>query len=417
MKKTEQKYQAFVQILKEELIPAMGCTEPISLAYGASLARKVLNHLPTKSFVEASGSIIKNVKSVIVPHTHHLKGIKAAVCAGIIGGNDDKYLEVLSQIDEKTKKEIDQYIEKVDFEEHFLDSSKVFDYIITVWNKKEYVKVRISDSHMHVVCIEKNGQILQEEKSVVKKEKADRSLLDIKDIYDFITTVDLIDIQEILERQIDYNYEIACAGLKDNYGANIGKVLLKSFGNDVKNKAKAYAAAGSDARMNGCELPVVINSGSGNQGMTCSLPVIIYAQELKVSKEKMLRALALSNLVAIHEKSGIGTLSAYCGAVSAATPSMSSAASDVYKRQIVNTLANVSGIVCDGAKASCAAKIASSVDAAILGYHMYKNGQEFKSGDGLVMENVEATIQSVGRLGREGMRETNKEIIKMMIHE
>ena len=368
-------------------------------------------------------SIIKNVKSVIVPHTHHLKGIKAAVCAGIIGGNDDKYLEVLSQIDEKTKKEIDQYIEKVDFEEHFLDSSKVFDYIITVWNKKDYVKVRISDSHMHVVCIEKNGQILQEEKSVIKKEKADRSLLDIKDIYDFIKTVELTDIQDILERQIDYNYAIACAGLKDNYGANIGKVLLKSFGNDVKNKAKAYAAAGSDARMNGCELPVVINSGSGNQGMTCSLPVIIYAQELKVSKEKMLRALALSNLVAIHEKSGIGTLSAYCGAVSAATGAGAGIAylyDEDYQaviHTIVNTLANVSGIVCDGAKASCAAKIASSVDAAILGYHMYKNGQEFKSGDGLVMENVEATIQSVGRLGREGMRETNKEIIKMMIHE
>lgn len=395
MKKTEQKYQTYVEILKEELIPAMGCTEPISLAYGASIARKVLNHLPTKIVVEASGSIIKNVKSVIVPHTHHLKGIKAAVCAGIIGGNDDKYLEVLSQIDEKTKKEIDQYIEKVDFEEHFLDSSKVFDYIITVWNKKEYVK----------------------------KEKADRSLLDIKDIYDFIKTVELTDIQDILERQIDYNYAIACAGLNDNYGANIGKVLLKSFGNDVKNKAKAYAAAGSDARMNGCELPVVINSGSGNQGMTCSLPVIIYAQELKVSKEKMFRALALSNLVAIHEKSGIGTLSAYCGAVSAATGAGAGIAylyDEDYQaviHTIVNTLANVSGIVCDGAKASCAAKIASSVDAAILGYHMYKNGQEFKSGDGLVMENVEATIQSVGRLGREGMRETNKEIIKMMIHE
>ena len=229
MKKTEQKYQTYVQILKEELIPAMGCTEPISLAYGASLARKVLNHLPAKIVVEASGSIIKNVKSVIVPHTHHLKGIKAAVCAGIIGGNADKYLEVLSQIDEKTKEEIDQYIEKVDFEEHFLESSKVFDYIITVWNKKEYVKVRVSDSHMNVVCIEKNGEILQKEKSIIKEEKADRSLLDIEDIYDFIATVDLIDIQEILERQLDYNYAIACEGLNDNYGANIGKVLLKSF--------------------------------------------------------------------------------------------------------------------------------------------------------------------------------------------
>ena len=233
----------------------------------------------------------------------------------------------------------------------------------------------------------------------------------------------MIDIQEILERQLDYNYAIACAGLNDNYGANIGKVLLKSFGNDVKNKAKAYAAAGSDARMNGCELPVVINSGSGNQGMTCSLPVIIYAQELKVSKEKMFRALALSNLVAIHEKSGSGTLSAYCGAVSAATGAGAGIAylyDEDYQaviHTIVNTLANVSGIVCDGAKASCAAKIASSIDAAILGYHMYKNGQEFKSGDGLVMEDVEATIQSVGRLGREGMKETNKEIIKMMIHE
>ncbi len=423
MEKSDVKYQTYIKILQEELIPAMGCTEPISLAYGASIARKVLNHIPTKIIVEASGSIIKNVKSVIVPHTHSLKGIKAAVCAGIIGGDSQKCLEVLSQIDESTKNEIDKYIDVVDFEEHFLDSSNVFDFIITTFYDDEYVKVRICDFHTHVILVEKNKSILYEDKTYLKQEKADRSLLDMKDIFDFVETVDLIDIHDVIDRQIEYNYKIACEGLEHNYGANIGKVLLKSFGDDVKNKAKAYAAAGSDARMNGCELPVVINSGSGNQGMTCSLPVIVYAQDLKVSYEKMVRALVLSNLVSIYEKSGIGTLSAYCGAVSAAAGAGAGIAYlyeenyDTIIHTITNTLANVSGIVCDGAKASCAAKIASSIDAAILAYHMYKNGQEFKSGDGIVMDNIEETIQSVGRLGRVGMKETNKEIIKIMIHE
>lgn len=424
MNKQDQKYQNYIQILKEELVPAMGCTEPIALAYGASLARDVLGKRPTKIVVEASGSIIKNVKSVIVPHTHHLKGIKAAVCAGVVGGVSDQKLEVISQIDENGKDEIDAYIQQVDFEEHFLDSGKVFDFIVTVYEKENYAKVRISDYHTNVVYIEKNGEVLKKQSEVIDKpQQANRSLLDMESIWDFCQSVDMSDIQPVLDRQIAYNSAIAEAGLKDNYGANIGKVLLKSFGNDVKNKAKAYAAAGSDARMNGCELPVVINSGSGNQGMTCSLPVIVYAKELQVSHETLLRALALSNLVAIHEKSGIGTLSAYCGAVSAATGAGAGIAylhGEDYEciiHTIVNSLANVSGIVCDGAKASCAAKIASSLDAAILGYYMYKNGQEFKSGDGLVMNGVEETIQSVGRLGKEGMKETNKEIIKMMIHE
>lgn len=424
MNKQDQKYQNYIQILKEELVPAMGCTEPIALAYGASLARDVLGKRPTKIVVEASGSIIKNVKSVIVPHTHHLKGIKAAVCAGVVGGVSEQKLEVISQIDENGKNEIDVYLQQVNFEEHFLDSGKVFDFIVTVYEKENYAKVRISDYHTNVVYVEKNGEVLKEQSEVFKKpQQADRSLLDMEGIWDFCQSVDIQDIQPVLERQIAYNSAIADAGLKDNYGANIGKVLLKSFGNDVKNKAKAYAAAGSDARMNGCELPVVINSGSGNQGMTCSLPVIVYAKELQVSHETLLRALALSNLVAIHEKSGIGTLSAYCGAVSAATGAGAGIAylhGEDYEciiHTIVNSLANVSGIVCDGAKASCAAKIASSLDAAILGYYMYKNGQEFKSGDGIVMNGVEETIQSVGRLGKEGMKETNKEIIKMMIHE
>lgn len=424
MNKQDKQYQNYIQILKEELVPAMGCTEPIALAYGASLARDILGKRPSKIIVESSGSIIKNVKSVIVPHTHHLKGIKAAVCAGIVGGVSHKKLEVISQVDEIGKDEIDQYYQEVNFEEHFLDSGKVFDFIISVYENENIVKVRISDYHTHVVYIEKNGEVLQNQTKILEThQQGDRSLLDMESIWDFCQSVDLCDIQDILERQVAYNSAIAEAGLRENYGANIGKVLLKSFGNDVRTRAKAYAAAGSDARMNGCELPVVINSGSGNQGMTCSLPVLVYAKELQVSHETLLRALALSNLVAIHEKSGIGTLSAYCGAVSAATGAGAGIAylhGEDYEciiHTIVNSLANVSGIVCDGAKSSCAAKIASSLDAAILGYYMYKNGQEFKSGDGIVMEGVEETIQSVGRLGKEGMKETNKEIIKMMIHE
>ena len=423
MEKTNEKYQAYIQILNEELVPAMGCTEPIALAYIASKARDILGTLPEEVIVKASGSIIKNVKSVIVPNTNHLRGIPAAIVAGLIAGKTDKELEVISEVNDSQVSEMRLYLEKDNIQVEYLDSDNVFDIIIILKHKDDTVIVRIKDFHTNIVYIEKNGDVLFEKKDTAEKTvRVDRSLLDIKSIWDFINTVDIQEIAYILERQIKYNTAIAQEGLTNNYGANIGKVLLKMEGDNIRTRAKAKAAAGSDARMNGCELPVIINSGSGNQGITCSVPVIEYAKELNVSHEKLLRALALSNLIAIHEKTGIGTLSAYCGAVSAGAGAGAGIAylhNGTYEdviHTIVNSLAIVSGIVCDGAKASCAAKIASSIDAAILGYHMYQNGQEFKSGDGIVMNGIEATIKGVGQLGKEGMKETNKEIIKLMIN-
>ena len=288
-----------------------------------------------------------------------------------------------------------------------------------------YARVRIANYHTNIVLVEKDGEKLLDLPVEGEKEEGltDRSLLDVEDIWDFINTVEIDDIRAVISRQIEYNTAIAKEGLRGDYGANIGSVLLSAYGDDVKNRAKAMAAAGSDARMNGCELPVIINAGSGNQGMTCSLPVLEYAKELKSGEDQLYRALALSNLVAIHQKTGIGRLSAYCGAVSAGAAAGAGIAylcgggyGEVI-HTVVNALAIVSGMVCDGAKASCAAKIASAVDAGILGYHMYLNGQQFYAGDGIVTKGIEGTITNIGRLGKEGMKETNEEIIKMMIEE
>lgn len=419
----DKQYNQYIQILEEELIPAMGCTEPISLAYAAAKAKETLGSLPEHIIIEASGSIIKNVKSVIVPNTNHLKGMSAAVAAGIIAGVADKELEVISSVNDSQKDKINEYLKQVTIEEKFLDTGHVFDLIITLIHGTENCRVRITDFHTNITLIEKNGKILLEKELEEQKEDShiDRSVLNIKDIWEFSQILDPTDVKEILERQINYNTKIAKEGLSHDYGANIGKVILKSNPQDVKTRAKAMAAAGSDARMNGCDLPVIINSGSGNQGMTCSLPVIEYANEYKVSHDTLLRALALSNLVAIHEKTGIGTLSAYCGAVSAATGAGAGIAyicGGSYV-EVIHTISNalgiVSGIVCDGAKASCAAKIASSVDAAILGYEMYQNGQEFKGGDGIICKDIESTIKSIGILGKDGMRQTNEEIINLML--
>lgn len=423
MEKSNPKYQAYIDILNEELVPAMGCTEPIALAYAACKARAVLGAVPDSISVEVSGSIIKNVKSVIVPHTGHLKGIKAAVIAGIVAGDPDEKLECIAHADDKQVKDMRQALSDIPIKISYLDDGHVFDIIMKLIRGQDHVRVRITDYHTNIVLIERNQEILfKKNLESAPDPTTDRSLLNMEDIWDFINTVDIADISEVLERQIKYNTAISNEGLTHDYGANIGKVLLAS-GDGIANRAKAKAAAGSDARMNGCELPVVINSGSGNQGITVSVPVIEYAKEYHVSHEKLLRALALSNLVAIHEKTGIGTLSAYCGAVSAGA---GAGAGIVYItggdyqdmiHTVVNDLAIVSGIICDGAKASCAAKIASSVDAAILGYNMYKHHQEFKGGDGIVVKGIENTIANVGRLGKEGMKQTNEEIIDMMIHE
>lgn len=426
MEKTSEKYQAYVEILKEELVPAMGCTEPIALAYAAAKAREVLGCRPERVLIEASGSIIKNVKSVIVPNTNHLKGMPAAAAAGIIAGRSEKELEVISEVTGSEMKDMRRFLEEVQIDVEHIDHGLVFEIIVTEYCGDSYAKVRITNFHTNIVLIEKDGKILYEnrEELVSEEEKrADRGLLDMESIWDFIHSLDVEDVREVLTRQIEYNTAIADEGLKGNYGANIGSVLLDTYGDDIRTRAKAKAAAGSDARMNGCELPVIINSGSGNQGITVSIPVIEYAKEMGADEEHLLRALALSNLTAIHQKTGIGTLSAYCGAVSAGAGAGAGIAylcGGTYEEvvhTVVNALAIVSGIVCDGAKASCAAKIASSVDAAILGYNMYKRGQEFRRGDGIVMQNIEETIRGIGRLGKDGMKETNEEIIKLMVGE
>lgn len=423
MMKKDVIYQTYIDILKEELVPAMGCTEPIALAYAAAKAREVLGEIPDKVVVEASGSIIKNVKSVIVPNTNHLKGIPAAVAAGVVAGKAEKKLEVIASVTIEEVKQIQKYLHSKEIIVLHIDSGITFDIVVSVYKDNSYAKVRIANYHTNIVLIEKDGNKLFETMVESEKEErvADRSLLNVKDIWEFARIVDISDVKGLLDKQIKYNMAISEKGLSGNYGANIGKVLLKMYGDNIKIRAKALAAAGSDARMNGCELPVIINSGSGNQGITTSVPVIAYARELEVSDETLYRALSLANLVTIHQKTGIGRLSAYCGAVSAGAGAGAGIAflyGGDYKdiiHTIVNTLAIVSGMVCDGAKASCAAKIVSAVDAAILGFHMYQEGQQFLGGDGLVMKGVEETIANIGRLGKEGMREANEEIIKIMV--
>lgn len=425
MKRTDEKYQAYVKILEEELVPAMGCTEPIALAYAAAKARETLGCLPDRVEIGASGSIIKNVKSVIVPNTGHLKGIPAAAAAGIVAGDASRELEVIADVSEEETGAIAEYLKNTRITVEHIDQGITFDILVTVKKGDSYARVRIANYHTNIVLVEKDGEKLLDLPVEGEKEEGltDRSLLDVEDIWDFVNTVEIDDIRAVISRQIEYNTAIAKEGLRGDYGANIGSVLLSAYGDDVKNRAKAVAAAGSDARMNGCELPVIINAGSGNQGMTCSLPVLEYAKELKSGEDQLYRALALSNLVAIHQKTGIGRLSAYCGAVSAGAAAGAGIAYlcgggyEEVIHTVVNALAIVSGMVCDGAKASCAAKIASAVDAGILGYHMYLNGQQFYAGDGIVTKGIEGTITNIGRLGKEGMKETNEEIIKMMIEE
>ena len=425
MKREDLKYSAYVQILKEELVPAMGCTEPIALAYGAAKAREVLGCMPDRVAIGASGSIIKNVKSVIVPNTDHLKGIPAAATAGIVAGKAEKELECIAVVSKEEIAAMRDFLANVPITVEHVDTGVTFEIVVTVYSGESYAKVRIVNYHTNIVLIEKDGEVLHSVEVAGEDESGltDRTLLNVEDILDFANTVELDDIKETIERQIAYNTAIAEEGLRGDYGANIGSVLLETYGDSILVRAKAKAAAGSDARMNGCELPVIINSGSGNQGMTTSLPVIEYAKEIGASHETLLRALVLSNLVTIHQKQFIGRLSAFCGAVSAGAGAGAGIAYlldgsyDVIIHTIVNALGNVSGIVCDGAKASCAAKIASAIEAAILGYHMYKNGQQFYREDGIVGPGVEATIQNVGRLGKQGMKQTNEEIIKIMIGE
>lgn len=421
MNKEDSLYSIYVQILKEELVMAMGCTEPIAISYACAKATQVLDHLPDRIVVKASGSIIKNVKSVIVPHTNGLKGIEVAAAAGALYGDADAKLEVLSSATREQIEELPEYVQNTNITVQHIEQGHVFDLEIHVYYEQEHASVRIVDTHTNIVQIEKNWQVIFEDKTTSLELKADYSALIMKQIWDFSQTVDIDDVKEILDRQITCNMAIANEGIHNSYGANIGHVILNMDSDCVKTKAKAYAAAGSDARMNGCELPVVINSGSGNQGITCCVPVVVYAKELDCTQEQLYRALVLSNLTAIYIKTGIGTLSAFCGAVSAGAAAGAGIAylhNGTYKEiqhTIVNALAILSGTICDGAKASCAAKIASSIDAGIMGYYMYKNKQQFYAGDGIVAHSVDETIQNIGTLGSQGMLQTNDKIIEMMI--
>ncbi|MBQ9070902.1 MAG: serine dehydratase subunit alpha family protein [Clostridia bacterium] len=418
---TKEKYNYYVRVLEEELVPAMGCTEPIAIAYAAATAKKVLGKLPTECEISVSGNIIKNAKSVVVPHTDGMRGIEAAVIAGLVAGNADAKLEVLSDVTDKEIKMMKSIRETLPVRLTMSDSELAFDICLSARSEGNEALVRIASKHTNIVLIKKNGKTLYEGKIEPAKESK-KAELSVEEIVEFANTVNISDIEKTISRQIEYNMAIANEGLSGNYGANIGKVYLSTYSNDISVKAKAYAAAGSDARMNGCELPVIINSGSGNQGMTASIPVIIYSVEMKLPKEKLYRALVLSNLLTIHIKHGIGTLSAYCGAVAAGA---SAGAGIAYlhgggfkeiAHTLVNALAIDSGLICDGAKASCAAKIATAVENGILGFNLYRSGNQFFGGDGIVQKGVENTIKNVCKLARDGMKDTDKEILNIMLN-
>ncbi len=417
---TKEKYAEYVKILKEELVPAMGCTEPISIAYASAKAKEILGETPVSALVQVSGNIVKNAKSVTVPHTGGMRGIDSAFIAGIVAGDPSAELEVISNVTKAQIQEMQAVKKAFDLTIETPQDARIFDIAVTLRSENHVSYVRIADHHTNVVCIKKDGETLYENLPT-DEGKADRSTLCVEDIIEFADCVDVEDVRETLQRQIDYNMAIAEEGLKNDYGANVGKVLLRAYQPDIKITARAYAAAASDARMNGCELPVIINSGSGNQGITASVPVVVYARGLHVSDEQLLRALCVSNLITIHLKAGIGALSAYCGVVSAGAGAGCGVAyllggrKDEIAHTLVNALAIDSGIICDGAKASCAAKIVTAVESGLLGLNMYYNGNQFYAGDGIVKKGVENTIKSVARLAHEGMRETDKEIIRIML--
>lgn len=416
-------YQAYLEILREELVPAMGCTEPIAVAYAAALARQTLGAMPERAILTVSGNIIKNVKSVIVPHTGGKKGLQTAVAAGICYGEAEKELEVLSEASEEQLARMDAWLAQAELLIRESDAECPFDLHVQVFAGEDSAYVHIISHHTNVVCIRRNDEILLEKPFSAEAVQApeNRSLLNVEDIVAFADTVAVEEVAELLQRQIDCNLAIVEAGLGGEYGAAIGKILLLSYGNSVHNRAKAWAAAGSDARMGGCELPVVINSGSGNQGLTASVPVIVYARECGVSQEQLYRALVVSNLVTIHLKTGIGSLSAYCGATSAGAGAGAGICylyGGKYKEiahTVVNALAINSGMLCDGAKASCAAKIASAVEAGMLGMRMYMHDSQFYGGDGIVVKGVENTIRAVSTIARDGMRSTDREVIRLMM--
>lgn len=414
-------YREYLAILREEIVPALGCTEPIAIAYAAAKARSVLGRLPEHIDVRCSGNIIKNVKAVIVPTTGNMKGIETSAVLGAVGGNPDKKLEVLTDVSPKDLELTWELLRKKICSVSLLEGVSNLQIIVEMTAGQESALVEIAFSHTNIVRIEHNGTVVMKKgMSAQNATETNRSLLNLHDIYDFANTVDIAEVGGLMEDQVRCNMAIAREGLSNKYGANVGSTILEHYGSDARTMARALPAAGSDARMNGCVLPVMINSGSGNQGMTASLPVIEYARELSSSEDELYRALLVSNLVTLHQKTGIGRLSAYCGAVSAGAGAgagiafLCGADYATVAHTVINAVAVTSGIVCDGAKASCAGKISVAVDAGIMGYEMCLTGNNFHAGDGILADGVENTIKNVGRLGRVGMRDTDREIMKIM---
>ena len=422
MEKTDKRYQAYIDILREELIPAMGCTEPIAVAYAAAAARNTLGELPDKVLVEASGSMIKNVKSVIVPNTDNMKGLEAAAAAGIVAGKQEKKLEVIADVTPEQTKAIRAYLDQTDIKVRHVENGVTFDIILTVWKGEHSAQVRIAVFHTNIVHVEKDGEVLVDIPVHGDNEETltDRSLLDMEHIWDFANTVDVEDVRSILEPQIRCNMAIAEEGLRGNYGANIGSVLLDMEGNDVRVRAKAYAAAGSDARMNGCEQPVVINSGSGNQGIATTLPVVVYAEEIKADEEHLVRALVLSHLTAIYIKQSLGRLSALCGCVVAATGSscgityLMGGGYEAVSFAVKNMIANLTGMMCDGAKPSCSLKLMTGVSTAVLSAMLAMENHSVSSVEGIIDDDVDKSIRNLTLIGRDGMNETDHLILKIM---
>jgi len=421
-------YNTYVALLTQELVVAVGCTEPIALAYAGAKARQVLGVMPTGCTVLCSGNIVKNVKGVTVPNSGGMKGIDVAVTLGIVGGDADQELAVLENVTDEDISATRALLSRQFCQCQLIHNVEKLKIVLRVSAGDSYAEIEVKDYHSNISRIEKNGVILYSQEQAEANPISgapDKSLLNVRDILDFARQLDIADVKEVLQRQIDYNTAISREGLEHPYGAEVGRVLQRDFGgtDSPKLRAKAAAAAGSDARMSGCPLPVVINSGSGNQGITATLPVVEYAKTLNAGQDQLYRALALSNLISIHQKKYIGSLSAYCGAVSAACGSgaaicyMMGGDYDEICDTITNTLANIGGMVCDGAKPSCAAKIASAVEAAVMAVHLSRNKKVFQPGEGLVKGNVEDTIASIGRMGREGMKATDIEILNIMLED
>lgn len=439
---SEETIRAYVGILEEELVPAMGCTEPICIAYASSIVGSVLGRVPERIDVQLSGNLIKNVKSVVVPATGGLRGIQAAIAAGVLSARPDLQLEVLSVLRPEDAPRLQRILEDVPIEVNELDSGRILDLVVEGFAGGHCARVRIADRHTNVIEAAFDGEPVSGfavphgcaasadavsgatvSGAAVSDASASgrRALLNVEDIVTFADEVDLDLVRPLLLRQVELNMAIAREGLRGDWGARIGKLLLRDGDTDIRRRAQAYAAAGSDARMSGCELPVCILFGSGNQGITASVPVVVYAQEMGASEDELLRALLVSDLVSIHQKTGIGCLSAYCGAISAGCGCgcgicyLNGGRFREIAHTLVNAVAILSGTICDGAKASCAAKIAMAVSAGIMGYEMFQAGDQFRGGDGIVAKGVENTISNIGKLARQGMGETDKEIIRIML--